>query len=104
MPKKADVEAELESQGFDRMTKKSQAGSESGSADAADAGEEGPDADGGDVSGGGSGGARGGASRASYDYLLSMALWSLTYEKVAALQEDADAASAEALCGTCTSH
>jgi hypothetical protein len=72
-----------------------QAGSESGSADAADAGEEGPDADGGDVSGGGSGGARGGASRASYDYLLSMALWSLTYEKVAALQEDADAASAE---------
>jgi hypothetical protein len=35
------------------------------------------------------------AGRASYDYLLSMALWSLTSEKVAALQEDADGAEAE---------
>jgi len=35
------------------------------------------------------------SSRASYDYLLSMALWSLTAEKVAALQEDADGAEAE---------
>jgi hypothetical protein len=31
----------------------------------------------------------------SYDYLLSMQIWSLTYEKVQALQGDADTAAAE---------
>lgn len=33
--------------------------------------------------------------QASYDYLLSMALWSLTEEKVSALQEEADTSEAE---------
>ena len=88
--KRAAVEAELEARGFERMAKKGAKAEEADGAAAAD-GDEGAEggADGAE-------GAKGGAAKgASYDYLLSMALWSLTYEKVAALQEEADAAAAE---------
>eukprot|EP00775_Hariotina_reticulata_P006914 gene6914-7130_t len=58
--KRADIEADLEAQGFDKMAKSKDVGAKVG-----------------------------------YDYLLSMAIYSLTWEKVQTLSEEADAAAAE---------
>lgn len=76
------MEADLEAQGFDRMAKKGQAG-----ADQEPEAAEGEEVD--------AAAAKAEKGRASYDYLLSMQLWSLTAEKVATLQEEADAAAGE---------
>lgn len=67
--KKADIEAELESQGYDKMRKRSKGKKQ----------EEDDD----DVS-------SSKALQASYDYLLSMPLWSLTMEKVSELCGERD--------------
>ena len=91
--KKDDVLAKLVELGFPLHfkgdVKGSGKGASSSSGDNAAAGaEEDDDADGGGASG--SGGKPGGANLAKgYDYLLSMSLWSLTAEKVRALEEKA---------------
>ncbi|KAI7839009.1 hypothetical protein COHA_007248 [Chlorella ohadii] len=70
--RKADIEAELEDEGYDKLPSQKKAKAQA----AADPEEEGEE--GGEVAG------------ASYDYLLSMPLSSLTLEKVEALKKEAD--------------
>uniref|UniRef100_A0A7S3VQX9 DNA topoisomerase 2 n=1 Tax=Dunaliella tertiolecta TaxID=3047 RepID=A0A7S3VQX9_DUNTE len=71
--KRAEVEADLEAQQFDRLPSKAKA------AKAAVAEEQNEED-----------GESSRAAHASYDYLLSMAIYSLTWEKVQALEEEAD--------------
>ncbi|GFR51194.1 hypothetical protein Agub_g13541 [Astrephomene gubernaculifera] len=78
--KRADIERDLEAQGFDRMSKTGAAAKVP-----EPSGDDGEDGDQPSASS---------ASGASYDYLLSMSIYSLTKEKIAALQEEAARAAA----------
>lgn len=69
--KRRDIEADLEAGGYDRMSKSDAAGKRGVAAPAES-----------EESGETSEGAAAGASGKSFDYLLSMAISSLTYEKV----------------------
>ncbi|WIA35043.1 hypothetical protein OEZ86_003534 [Tetradesmus obliquus] len=82
--KRADIEGDLAAQGFDKMAKSKDAAA-AAAAEAQDDSEE-------EV---GRAAAAAAAIKESYDYLLSMAIYSLTWEKVQALTEEADAAAAE---------
>lgn len=73
--KRADIEADLEARGFDRLPSNKKKAAAAAAAAAEGEAEDGADA--------------GAGAAESYDYLLSMSLVSLTLEKVEALQQGA---------------
>lgn len=80
--KRSEIEKDLDRMGFDRL------GKASAKARAADAPAEGDDEEGNEQAATTSSGASG-TPVGSYDYLLSMSIYSLTKEKIAALREEA---------------
>ncbi|KAF6262252.1 DNA topoisomerase [Scenedesmus sp. NREL 46B-D3] len=96
--KRADIEGNLEAQGFDKMAKSKDVSVCWQQAAAATGGRTGARAcvaqdDSEEEIGRAAAAAA--AVKESYDYLLSMAIYSLTWEKVQSLTEEADAAAAE---------